>query len=80
MAGATLQRVNVNLPTSDRLRLRALAKDRKQPEAVCARELLVEAIARAEKAEFKRRLAASRTPELRARERLIVDAMERFRD
>jgi predicted DNA-binding protein len=76
---AALKRVNLNLPPAARDRLRTLAKAAKAPEAVYARELLVEAIERAEREEFRRRLDASRTPERRARDRAIATALERLR-
>jgi len=73
-----LQRVNLNLPPEERERLRNLAKAAKTPEAVYARELLVEALARAERAAFRKSLEASRTPERRARDREIAAALERL--
>jgi hypothetical protein len=76
---AALKRVNLNLPPAARDRLRTLAKAAKAPEAVYARELLVDAIERAEREEFRRRLDASRTPERRARDREIATALERLR-
>jgi hypothetical protein len=74
-----LERVNLNLPTEARHRLRSLAKAAKAPEAVYARTLLVDAIDRAERAELRRRIEASQTPERRARERQIASALERLR-
>ncbi len=75
---AALARVNLNLAPETRERLRSLAKAAKTPEAVYARSLLVEAIERAERESFRRRLAASRTPELCEREREIASALERL--
>jgi predicted DNA-binding protein len=76
---SALKRVNLNLPLEARERLRALAKAAGEPEAVYARGLLLEAIERVEKSEFRRKLEASRTPELRARERKILLSLERVR-
>lgn len=76
---AALQRVNLNLPPETREQLRCLAKAAKTPEAVYARLLLVEAIARAERESFQRRIEASRTPQVRARDRKIASALERLR-
>jgi hypothetical protein len=76
---AALARVNLNLPPIARDRLRSLAKAAGQPEAVYARELLLAALARAEAAEFRRKLGASRSPERRARDREIAGALERLR-
>lgn len=74
-----LERVNLNLPAAARDRLRRLAEAAREPEAAYARELLVEAIARAERARFRQRLEASRTPERRARDQEIAAAVERLR-
>jgi predicted DNA-binding protein len=76
---AALARVNLNLPPETRERLRSLAKAAKTPEAVYARLLLVEAITRAERESFRRRLEASRTPEVRERDRKVASALERLR-
>jgi hypothetical protein len=75
---AALERVNLNLPPEARDRLRSLAKAAKEPEAVYARTLLVDAIDRAERDAFRRQLEASRTPERRARDRAIAAALERL--
>jgi hypothetical protein len=79
MSSTPLARVNLNLPPDARDRLRSLAKTAGQPEGVYARDLLLSAIARAEAAEFRRQLLASRTPERRARDREIAGALERSR-
>ena len=79
MANTALARVNLNLPVSAREKLRVLAKTAGQPDAVYARELLVSALERAEAAEFRQRLDASRTPARRERDREIASAMERLR-
>jgi hypothetical protein len=78
MASA-LERVNLNLPAAARQQLRRLAKAARAPEATYARELLVEALARAEHAQFRQRLEASRTPARRARDLEIVAAIEGLR-
>lgn len=75
---AALKRVNLNLPPETCDRLRSLARAAKEPEAVYARTLLVEAIDRAEREAFRQRLEASRTPERRARDRAIASALERL--
>jgi hypothetical protein len=74
-----LKRVNLNLPSDARERLRRLADAAHEPEAAYARGLLVEAIARAERAHFRKRLEASRSPERRARDLEIAGAIERLR-
>jgi hypothetical protein len=76
---AATERVNLNLPAQARERLRSLAKAANKPEAVLARSLLVKAIEREERAAFRRRLEASRTPERRARDIEIAAALEQVR-
>jgi hypothetical protein len=76
---AATERVNLNLPAPARERLRSLAKAAKKPEAVFARALLLKAIDREERALFRRRLEASRTPERRARDLEIAAALEQLR-
>lgn len=78
-SSAALERVNLNLPQIARDKLRSLAKAAGQPEGVYARELLLSALARADAAEFRRRLEASRSPARRERDRQIATALERFR-
>jgi hypothetical protein len=75
----SLERVNLNLPAYVRERLHGLAQAAGEPDGAFARRLLVDAIARAERARFRERLAASRTPERRARDLQIAAAMERLR-
>jgi hypothetical protein len=77
--GAALGRVNLNLPTEARGRLRRLAKAMKLTEGEVARQLMLTALDRAERAEFQRRVAASRTPARRARDRVVAEALERLR-
>jgi hypothetical protein len=74
-----LERVNLNLPTDARERLKRLAAAAREPEATYARALLVDAIERAEGARFKKRLEASRTPQRRARDLEIAAGVERLR-
>lgn len=77
--GAALERVNLNLPADARDRLRRLAKALRRTEGEVARELVLTALDRAERAEFQRLVAAARTPERRARDREIAAALERLR-
>jgi hypothetical protein len=75
---APLERINLNLPPDARQQLRRLAQAAGEPEAAFARELLVDAIDRAGRARFRKRLEASRTPERRARDLEIAAALERL--
>jgi predicted DNA-binding protein len=75
---AATERVNLNLPADARERLRELARAANKPEAVYARSLLVKAIDRAERAAFRERLEASRTPQRRARDLEIATALEKL--
>lgn len=77
--GAALERVNLNLPAEARGRLRRLAKTLKSTEGELARELVLEALDRAERELFRRRVSESRTPERRARDQVIAEALERLR-
>lgn len=79
LMGAALVRVNLNLPADARGRLQKLAKAMRLAEGELARELVLTALDRAERAEFQRRVAASRTVERRARDRVIAEALERLR-
>jgi hypothetical protein len=79
LMSSSLERVNLNLPAADRERLRRLAEAAAEPEARYARELLIEAIDRAERTRFRKRLEESRTPARRARDREIATAVERLR-
>jgi hypothetical protein len=74
-----LERVNLNLPAAARQRLRRLAEAAREPEATYARGLLVDAIERAERARFRKRLETSRTPKRRGRDLEIASAVERLR-
>lgn len=76
---AALERVNLNLPSEARSRLKRLAKALKRTEGEVVRDLVLTALDREERAEFQRRVAASRTPERRARDREIAEALERLR-
>jgi hypothetical protein len=76
---AALERVNLNLPADARERLQRLAKAMKRSEGEYARDLMLDAIDRAERAELRRKLVASRTPERRARDREVSRALERLR-
>ena len=78
-SSAALERVNLNLTPIARDKLRSLAKAAGRAEAVYARELLVAALDRAEAAEFRRQLEASRSPARRERDRQIATALERLR-
>jgi hypothetical protein len=78
-AVASTERVNLNIPAPARARLQSLAKAANKPEAVYARSLLVKAIDREERAAFRRRLEASRTPERRARDLEVAAALESAR-
>lgn len=71
--------MNLNLPPGARDKLRSLARAAGLPEGAYARELLLSALARADAAEFRRRLGASRFPARRQRDRQIATALERLR-
>ncbi|HWL89550.1 MAG TPA: hypothetical protein VNO21_27285 [Polyangiaceae bacterium] len=71
-----MERINLNIPAEARKRLARLAKQSRLREGEYLRELILKALADAERREFMERVAAARTPERRARERQIMDMME----
>jgi hypothetical protein len=79
-SGMPLERINLNVPSETRRRLRAVAKRLKKTESEIARDLLIEALRREEKEEFYRRVSEQMTPELRQRLLEIADAFEGLDD
>jgi hypothetical protein len=77
--GTPLARINLNLPSEARARLRGLAKHLNVTEGEFARSLLLEALDRAERMAFRRKLQEAHTDDVRKREREIAGAMERLR-
>ena len=69
----------MNLPSEARRELQSLARSRGLREAELARELLLEALARARREEFYRQVAAAQTPALRVRDVRIAAAFEAAR-
>jgi len=74
-----MERLNLNIPTDTRNVLRRLARLANRREAELARDLLVRAIAEAERAALLQRVAAAQTPELRRRQVELARALERLR-
>ena len=75
-----LQRLNLNVPAAVRQRLRELARDAGRTEAEVGRALLIEALERARRDEFYRRVAEAQTPAARARDLEILRAFEGLSD
>ena len=73
-----MERINLNVPTDVRKRLKGVAKRARRTEAEVARRLLVEALEREEREEFYRRVAETMTPAIRARKLEILAAFERL--
>jgi len=71
-----MERINLNVPADVRQQLRELATRAGRPEAEVARALLVEALERARREEFYRRVAEAYTPAMRARDLEILRAFE----
>lgn len=69
-------RLNLNVPADVRLQLRKIAAEAGRTEAEVARSLLVDALERARRDEFYRRVAEAQTPEIRARDLEILRAFE----
>lgn len=73
-----LERININVPSEMRRRLRNVAKHLKKTESEVARDLLMEGLRRREKEAFYRRVSEQMTPELRARLLDVASAFERL--
>ncbi len=74
-----MERINLNVPKGVRQRLRDMAARDGRTESELARTLLVDALERARRAEFYRRLAEGYTADLRARDLEILRAFEKLR-
>ena len=74
-----MERLNLNIPEETRKALKRLARLANRREAGLARELLVRAIAEAERAALLQRVATAQTPELRRRQLELARALERLR-
>ena len=73
-----MERLNPNVPSETRAKIRRIAKRRHLKEAEAARELLVEAVERDERDEFYRQFEEAQTPELRERLLAITHALEKL--
>lgn len=73
-----MERINLNVPSDVRERLKAMAARSGRTEAEVARALLIGALERAQQEEFYRRVAEAQSPELRARDLHILRAFERL--
>jgi hypothetical protein len=73
----SLVRINLNVAQETRRRLRAIAKRLKKTESEVARDLLVQALERAERDEFYRQVGDAMTPAVRRRMLEIAEALEK---
>ncbi len=73
-----LERINLNVPGDARRRLQAIAKKLDKTESELARELLLDALDRAEREQFYRRVADETTPALRERMLFVAEALEKL--
>jgi predicted DNA-binding protein len=73
-----LDRINVNVPPEARKRLKAVAKRLGRTEGELARELLLEALRQAERAEIYEQIANEMTPEIRNRMIEVAEALEKI--
>lgn len=71
-----MERLNLNIPSEARARLRRLAKAAARTEAEVARDLLVAAIGRSERESFFAQVAASATDKVQKRELAVLVAFE----
>ncbi len=74
-----MERINLNIPSEARRRLRGVAKRLGRTQSEVARALLLEALDNAEREDFYRRVAQAQTPELREHRLRILAAFERLR-
>jgi uncharacterized protein YpiB (UPF0302 family) len=74
-----LERLNLNIPKDTRKVLKRLARLANRREGELARDLLVRAVAAAEREALLQRVAAAQTPALRQREVELARALERLR-
>ena len=73
-----MERINLNVPSQVRKRLQAVARQHGRSEAEVARSLLLEALDRAEREDFYRRVGEAQTSELSARQVALAVALERI--
>jgi hypothetical protein len=73
-----MERINLNVPSDAREQLRAMAARAGRTEAEIARTLLLDALDRARREEFYRRVAEAQSPELHARDLQLLRAFERL--
>lgn len=71
-----MERINLNVPADVRQQLRELATRAGRTEAEVARALLIDALERARRDEFYRRVAEAQTPAIDARDLEILRAFE----
>ena len=73
-----MERINLNVPSDVRQRLREMASRSGRTESEMARALLVSALDGAFREAFYRQVAEAHSPELRARDLDILRAFERL--
>jgi len=73
-----MERINLNVPSDVRQRLREMASQSGRTESEMARALLVGAVEGARREAFYQRVAEAYTPELRARDLDILRAFEKL--
>src|SRR2546425_6376611 len=73
-----LERINLNIPTEARRRLKGVARRTGRTESETARALLLQALDRAEREEFYRKCAEADTLELRERTIAMITAFEKL--
>lgn len=75
-----LERINLNVEKETRRRLKAVARRLGRTESEVARELLAQALDRAEREDFYDKVARSMTPAMRKRMVEVVTALDRIDD
>jgi predicted DNA-binding protein len=75
-----MERINLNIPTELRKRLRRVAQRARKPESVVARELLLEGLEARERSAFYRNVTETQTLTVSDRDRAVLDAFEGLDD
>jgi hypothetical protein len=78
LQGILMERLNVNIPAAARSSLRQLAEEGATTEGELARALLLEALARVERTRWLERAARASTPERKARDVQMLEALDRW--
>jgi hypothetical protein len=77
---ASLERINLNIPSDLRKRLKRIAQRARKSESVVARELIVEGLEARERAQFYRNVTDTQTLAVSERDLTVLDAFDGLDD